>query len=55
MDFKALRGSPGGSGLRRVPVRTLSLEGSEFGGGPTSIRERKECQQRRWALNEGGL
>ncbi|KAG7022917.1 GPI-anchored protein LLG1, partial [Cucurbita argyrosperma subsp. argyrosperma] len=32
-----------------VPVRTLGPKGGGFGGGPTSIGGRKECQRRRWA------
>ena len=30
-------------------MRTLGLEGGGL-GGPTSIKEGNECQQRRWAL-----
>ena len=33
-----------------MPVRTLDPKGGGFGGGPTSIGGRKECQRGRWAL-----
>ena len=32
-----------------VLVRVLGSEGGGFGGGPTSIGEKNECQQGRWA------
>ena len=38
-----------------MPVRTLGPEGGGFGGDPTSIGERKECQRGRWASKGGGL
>ena len=38
-----------------MPIRTLGPEGDGFGGGPTSIVERNECQRGRWAPKEGGL
>ena len=39
----------------RVSARTLGPEESGFGGCPTSIEEKNECQQGRWALKGGGL
>ena len=38
-----------------VPVRTLGPKGGGFGGGLTSIGERKECQQGRWTPKGSGL
>ena len=38
-----------------MPVRTLGPEGGRFGGGPTSIGERNECQQGRWVPKGGGF
>jgi len=35
-----------------MPIRTLGLEGGGFGGGPTLIGERNECQRGRWAPKE---
>ena len=32
-----------------MPARTLGPGGGGFGGGPTSIGERNECQRGRWA------
>ena len=38
-----------------MPVRTLGLKGGGFGGGPTSMGERNECQRGCWAREGGGL
>ena len=38
-----------------VPVRTLGPEGGGFGGDPTLIGGRKECQRGHWAPRRGGL
>ena len=38
-----------------MPEKTLAPKESGFGGGPTSIRERNECQKRCLALKEGGF
>ena len=32
-----------------MPVKTLAPKGGGFGGGPTSIGERNECQRGHWA------
>ena len=35
-----------------MSVRMLGPKGGGFGGGPTSIRGRKECQRGRWTPKE---
>ena len=34
-----------------MSVKTLGPKGGGFGGSPTSLGERNECQRGRWTLN----
>ena len=39
---------PKGVDTRRCASKDARAKGGGFGGGPTSIGRRKECQRRRW-------
>ena len=45
----------GGVNTRRCASKDAGPKGGGFGGGPTSIGGRKECQRGRWAPKGGGL
>ena len=40
---------------RRCASKNAGPKGGGFGGGPTLIRGRKECQRGRWATKGGRL
>ena len=41
--------------MKRCASKDAGPQRGRFGGGPTSIRGRKECLQERWAPKGGGI